>query len=133
FGTTRGPVESHALRLGRSPARQFADLGHRLVVGVHGATFGAGIELAAFAGTVIAAEDARIGLPELGLGLVPGAGGTVSIPRRAGRQRLLQLLYTGESVDASIAHTWGLVDEVVPRAELVDRLRQVASRASARP
>jgi enoyl-CoA hydratase/carnithine racemase len=133
FGTAPGPVAAHALRLGRSPARWFAALGPRMVAGVHGATVGAGIELAAFAHTVIAADDARICLPELGLGLVPGAGGTVSIPPRAGRHRLLELLYTGETIDAHTARAWGLVDEVVPRAELENRLRQVASRASARP
>ena len=133
FGTFPGVVESHVLRLARSPARGFAALANRLVVGVHGATIGAGIELAAFAGTVLAADDARIGLPELGLGLVPGAGGTVSVSRRAGRQRTLELLYTDETIDAETAAAWGLVDEVVPGAELDDRLRQVASRASVRP
>jgi enoyl-CoA hydratase/carnithine racemase len=126
FGTAPGPVESHALRLARSPARWFAALAPRLVVGVHGATLGAGIELAAFARTVVAADDARLGLPELALGLLPGAGGTISIPRRAGRRRLLQLLYTGEAVDADTACRWGLVDEVVPRADLPERLRRVA-------
>jgi enoyl-CoA hydratase len=133
FGKFPGPVESHAIRLARSPARWFARLGDRMVVGVHGATMGAGIELAAFASTVIAADDARIGLPELGLGLVPGAGGTVSIPRRIGRQRLLALLYTGDAIDAETAHAYGLVDEVVERADLEERLRQVASQGSGRP
>jgi enoyl-CoA hydratase/carnithine racemase len=131
FGTAPGPVPSHAVRLARSAARQFAQLAPRLVVGVHGATLGAGIELAAFAGTVVAAADARIGLPELGFGLVPGAGGTVSMPRRCGRQRVLRLLYEGEPIDAVTAHAWGLVDEVVAPAALADRVRLVARRASA--
>jgi enoyl-CoA hydratase len=132
FGTAPGPVPSHAVRLGRSPALQFAALAPRLVVGVHGATLGAGIELAAFARTVVAADDACIGLPELGFGLVPGAGGTVSMPRRCGRQRVLELLYAGRPIDAGTAQAWGLVDEVVSPADLADRVRQVASRAWAR-
>jgi enoyl-CoA hydratase/carnithine racemase len=131
FGTAPGPVPSHAVRLGRSPARRFAELAPRLVVGVHGATIGAGIELAAFARTVVAAADARIGLPELGFGLVPGAGGTVSMPRRCGRQRVLRLLYEGEPIDAGTALAWGLVDEVVPPADLIGRVRQIGGRASA--
>src|SRR5207245_2169044 len=85
--------------------------------GVHGACLGAGIELPAFAARVVAADDTAIGLPEAGLGLVPGAGGTVSITRRAGRQRLLELLITGEPIEAATAHAWGLVDEVVARVQ----------------
>ena len=63
---------------------------------------------------VIAADDVEIGLPEAEIGLIPGAGGTVSIPRRAGTPRLLELLLTGERMRATTALEWGLVDEVRP-------------------
>jgi enoyl-CoA hydratase/carnithine racemase len=97
-------------------------------VGLHGACLGAGIELPAFAQRVVAAEDARIGLPELDLGLIPGAGGTVSIPRRAGSAVLLDLLLSGGTVDAGTALARGLVDEVVPNDRLRARLLDLARR-----
>lgn len=121
FGTFPDPAAAHVIRLGRSLAWWFAELAPRLTVLLHGACLGAGIELPAFARRVVAADDARIGLPELGLGLIPGAGGTVSIPRRVGRQRFLQLLLQPQGVDAGTALVWGLVDEIVPRSQLEDR------------
>ncbi|MFM8303284.1 MAG: enoyl-CoA hydratase/isomerase family protein, partial [Actinomycetota bacterium] len=63
---------------------------------------------------------------ELGVGLVPGAGGTVSIPRRVGRQTLLRMVWDGEPVDAHRALRWGLVDEVVAPARLTERLHELA-------
>ncbi len=126
FGTFPDPVAAHWVRLGRSLAGRGAQLARRLVVGIHGAAAGSGIELAAFAHHVVAAEHTRIGLPELGLGLIPGAGGTVSIAARAGRQRLLELLLRDGTIPASTAREWGLVDEVVPRARLETRLLEIA-------
>ena len=127
FASFPDPVSAHIIRLTRSLAWRFHQLERRLVVGLHGACLGAGIELPAFAGRVIAADDARIGLPELGLGLVPGAGGTVSIPRRTNRRTLLTLLWDGEPIDAYRAKRWGLIDEVVPPSRLDDRLHEVAA------
>jgi enoyl-CoA hydratase/carnithine racemase len=97
-----------------------------MVVGLHGACLGAGIELAAFAGHVVAAEDASIGLPEGGLGLIPGAGGTVSLRLRIGARRTLDMIVSGSRLDGSTALKWGLVDEVVAGSELPQRLRQLA-------
>ena len=81
---------------------------------LHGACMGSGIELAAFTDTVVAAEDTQIALPEIGLGLVPGAGGTVSLLRRIGRLRTAWLAFSGCTIDAATAHRWGLVDQLVP-------------------
>ncbi len=125
FGSFPDPATAHVVRLGRSLARQCAVLGGRMVVGIHGLCLGSGIELPAFAARVVAADDVEIGLPEAGLGLIPGAGGTVSIARRCGSQRLLELLFTGDRIEARTALEWGLVDEVVPRAELESRLWEV--------
>jgi enoyl-CoA hydratase/carnithine racemase len=127
FATFPDPARAHLVRLTRSLAGRVHALERRLVVAVHGACLGAGIELAAFAARVVAADDVRIGLPELGLGLVPGAGGTVSIPRRAGRSTLLRLLWAGDPIDAHRARRWGLVDEVVPPARLVERSHELAA------
>jgi enoyl-CoA hydratase/carnithine racemase len=74
---------------------------------------GAGIEVPALAHHVVAAAGTVISLPELGLGLVPGAGGTASIPHRIGRQRTAALALSGVPIDAATALSWGLVDEVV--------------------
>ncbi len=86
----------------------------RVTAHLHGACIGAGIELPAFVGRVVADPDSRIQLPEIALGLIPGAGGTVSLPRRIGRQRTAWLGLTGARIDAPTALAWGLVDEVHP-------------------
>lgn len=112
FGSFPSIVESHLTRLTRSPARLLASVAPRVTVELHGACMGAGIELPAYAARVVAAPDTIISLPEITLGLVPGAGGTVSIPRRIGRQRTAWLALTGERIDASTALAWGLVDEI---------------------
>jgi enoyl-CoA hydratase/carnithine racemase len=126
FGTFPDPALAHVVRLSRSLAGQCAARHDRLVVGLHGACLGAGIELAAFACRVVATDDARIGLPELGLGLVPGAGGTVSLPRRVGRHRTLALLLHDGTISAPAALGWGLVDEVVPFDRLRSRCLELA-------
>ena len=126
FASFPDPATAHVIRLSRSLAWRFHQLERRLVVGLHGACLGAGLELPAFAARVVATDDARLGLPELGLGLVPGAGGTVSIPRRGSRRVLLTLLWDGEPVDPYRAKRWGLVDEVVPPTRLDDRLHEIA-------
>jgi enoyl-CoA hydratase/carnithine racemase len=71
------------------------------------------MELPAFASRVVARSDATFHLPEVGMGLVPGAGGTASIPTRIGRQRTAWLAITGATIDARTAMAWGLVDDLV--------------------
>lgn len=112
FGSFGDPTEAHLVRMVRHAGRLIERLGDRIVVRLHGAAMGAGIELPAFAGRVVADPGTSISLPELALGLVPGAGGTVSIPRRIGRQRTAWLAVTGRSIDAATALAWGLVDAV---------------------
>jgi enoyl-CoA hydratase/carnithine racemase len=126
FGSFPEPASAHLIRLGRSLAARFARDRDRFVVGIHGSCLGAGIELPAFANHVVAADDARLGLPELDLGLVPGAGGTVSLPARIGRQRTLRLLLSGDTISAPTALAWGLIDEVVNPSQLRDRCFEIA-------
>lgn len=114
FGTLPDPATAHLVRLTRSPARLLTRLGPRLEARVHGACIGAGIEMAAFAGRVVARSDTVISLPEVGFGLIPGAGGTVSLPRRIGRHRSAELGFRGGPIDAATALRWGLVDAVDP-------------------
>jgi hypothetical protein len=110
FGTFPDPATAHLIRLERSIGAVVARLADRTTVQLHGASYGSGIELAAFAGRVIAHPATTIALPELGLGLVPGAGGTVSLPARIGRHRTALLALTRQPIDAPTALAWGLVD-----------------------
>jgi hypothetical protein len=112
FGTSPDPARAHLIRLRHSVGQVLHDLAPRVTAYLHGACVGAGIELPAFAGRVIAAPDTRIALPEVAMGLVPGAGGTVSIVRRIGRWRTAWLALTGEVIGPELALAWGLVDEL---------------------
>lgn len=113
FGTAVDPATAHTVRTARSAAFWLDRVRDRLRAEIHGDCIGSGIELPAFAGHVSAKGDLRVRLPEIAMGLVPGAGGTVSLPRRIGRQRTNFLALTGETVDAGTATAWGLVDEIV--------------------
>jgi hypothetical protein len=91
-------------------------LGPDAVVRLHGSVLGDGLELAAFAGWVVAEPDTVLGLWGVATGLVPGAGGTVSVTRRVGRWRAAYLALSGARLDTRTAHAWGLVDEITSGA-----------------
>ncbi|MEB8341405.1 enoyl-CoA hydratase/isomerase family protein [Streptomyces endophyticus] len=112
FGTSGDPARAHRVRVEHSPAALLARCAGRATAHLHGACVGAGIELASFAGRVVAAPDTRIRLPEVAMGLIPGAGGTAGIPRRIGRHRATHLALSGAELTACEAQDWGLVDEV---------------------
>src|ERR1700733_5969683 len=112
FGTTPDPVTAHFVRTRAGAGALLHDLAPRAGARVHGPCVGAGVELPAFAGTVVAAEDATFRLPETSMGLIPGAGGTVSLPRRIGRWRTLYLALSGLPLNAATALAWGLADRV---------------------
>lgn len=116
FGTFADPASAHLARTRHSPALALAALterlGDRCRAEVHGQVLGSGLEMAAFCGHVTCAPNANLGLPELMLGLIPGAGGTVSITRRIGRWRTAYLVLSGEFIDPSTALAWGLVDAI---------------------
>lgn len=114
FGTAPDLATAHLVRSRGGAGRLIHRLGDRIEVRVHGACVGAGVELPAFAGRVVARPDAVFRLPEVSMGLIPGAGGTVSVPRRIGRWRTLFMALTGQPVDARTALSWGLVDDVRP-------------------
>jgi enoyl-CoA hydratase/carnithine racemase len=112
FGTTRDPVTAHLLRSRTLPAVALAPCAGILDVHVQGACIGAGVEMAAFAARVTATPDAWFQLPELAMGLVPGAGGCVSVPRRIGRQRAALMILSGRRINAQTALRWGLIDAI---------------------
>ena len=112
FGTAPDAARAHLIRLRQSAGAVLHDLAPRVTAYLHGACIGAGIELPAFVGRVVAAPDTRIALPEVAMGLVPGAGGTVSIVHRIGRWRTAWLGLTGAVIGPELAADWGLVDEI---------------------
>ncbi len=112
FGLLDDPAAAHRIRMLRMPARYLAPESGRYRFRVHGACIGAGIELPAFAARLSASADATFRLPEISMGLIPGAGGCVSIPRRIGRQRTALMALTGRNLSAAEALDWGLIDEI---------------------
>ncbi len=112
FGLAADPAAAHRIRMLRMPARYLVPRAQHYRFRVHGACIGAGIELPAFAGHLTAAADALFRLPEIGMGLIPGAGGCVSIPRRIGRQKTALLALTGCDLTAEQALALGLIDAI---------------------
>jgi hypothetical protein len=114
FATFADPASAHLARTRHSPALVLdalaARLGPACRAEVHGQVLGSGLEMAAFCRRVEAASDSVFGLPELRLGLIPGAGGTVSVTRRIGRWRTAYLVLSGVKVDVDMALAWGLAD-----------------------
>lgn len=112
FGLARDPAAAHRIRSVHNPGRLLARCAARVACHVHSACVGSGIELPAFAHHLSADPKSFFQLPELGFGLIPGAGGCVSISRRIGRQRCAWLALSGKKINARQALAWGLVDEI---------------------
>jgi len=113
FGTSADVSTAHLIRLDRSVAARIDRCQERVEAHLHGACIGAGVEIPSFAGRVVARPDAFFQLPELAMGLIPGAGGTAGITRRIGRWRLAYLALTGRRLDVVDALDWGLIDAIV--------------------
>jgi enoyl-CoA hydratase len=120
-------------------ARGIQRLGHRMdaaatpfVAAIHGYCLGGGLELAMCCDVRVCADNATLGQPEIQLGLIPGGGGTQRLPRLVGQGRAMFLNLTGDFVDAETAYAWGLVERVVPAAELDDAAVAIADRIASR-
>jgi enoyl-CoA hydratase len=120
-------------------ARGIQRLGHRMdaastpfVAAIHGYCLGGGLELAMCCDVRVCADNATLGQPEIQLGLIPGGGGTQRLPRLVGPGRAMFLNLTGDFVDAETAYAWGLVERVVPAAELDDAAVAIADRIASR-
>lgn len=113
FGAVTDAAIAHIARTTRSPSRLLSQLTSNVTVEVHGACIGAGIELPAFCHHIRAHGDAYFKLPEVAFGLIPGAGGTVSISRRIGRQATARLALLGNAIDAELALQIGLIDAII--------------------
>ena len=117
-------VEARDFALGgQRTFRKLETLGKPAVAAVNGYALGGGLELAMACTVRFAAENARLGQPEVKLGIIPGYGGTQRLPRLVGRGRALELLLAGEPVTAAEAHRIGLVNGVVPQSDLLPHCR----------
>ncbi len=114
FGTADDVSLAHLIRSLRSPVALVHQIRERVTAHLHGPCIGSGIEVPAAAGQVLVAADASFRLPELSMGLIPGAGGTVSIPRRIGRRRACYMAISGASIGVPTALDWGLADAMEP-------------------
>ncbi len=112
FGLADNIAMAHAIRSTRHVGRLIAMQAQRTECHLHRACIGSGIELPAFAGRVVAQKNTYFQLPEITMGLIPGAGGTVSILRRIGRQRLAYMALSARRINATTALEWGLIDEI---------------------
>ncbi|MGA2270827.1 MAG: enoyl-CoA hydratase-related protein [Bryobacteraceae bacterium] len=118
------PVEAREFSLrGQRTFRMIETSPKPTVAAVNGYALGGGLELAMACTVRFAAENAKLGQPEVKLGIIPGYGGTQRLPRLVGRGRALEMLLSGEPVTAAEAHRIGLVNAVVPQAELLDYSR----------
>lgn len=113
FGSNGDLAAAHVIRVAASAANAAHGIRERLHVAAHGSIVGGGLEIAAAASDFSVFPDARLWLPEVSMGLIPGAGGTVTVPRRIGRQRALYMMLTQARIEPGTALEWGLVDGVI--------------------
>jgi enoyl-CoA hydratase len=117
---------------GQDLMNNIENLGKPVIAAVGGFALGGGCELAMACTFRYAADTAKLGLPETGLGLIPGFGGTQRLPRLVGRGRALELVLTGAMIDATEAEAIGLVNKVFPQDELMPAVQKVAGKLAAK-
>ena len=98
------------------------------VAAINGFAIGTGLEIAMACTLRVAADTAKFGLPEINVGIMPGNGGTQRLPRLVGKGRAMEMILTGELIDAAEACRIGLVNQVVPLTELMDHTKQIAKK-----
>lgn len=126
FLTAPSAVQARRIRAVRDLWRLFISMPQPLVAALHGYVLGSGVEIALFCDLRIASEDAIFGMPEVGLGILPGAGGTQTLPRILGLSGSLDMLLNGRRLGGKEACDRGLVHQVVPKDELVKAAGEIA-------
>jgi enoyl-CoA hydratase/carnithine racemase len=125
------PVFARKARFDRDIWGLFLSVPQPFIAVLHGYVLGSGIEMALCCDIRIAADDAKFGLPEVALGIIPAAGATQTLPRVIGRARALDMLLTGRWIGADEARAAGLVSHVVPRVKLAAESEALAARIAA--
>ena len=128
FLTAPSVVKARQIRLLRDLWGLFRSMPQPLIAALHGYVLGSGLEIALFCDIRIAAENAIFGLPEMGLGIIPGAGGTQTLPRVIGLSKSLDMLLTNRRMDAQEALSSGLVSRVVPADKLLEMAEEMAQK-----
>ena len=134
FLTAPSPMVARQVRFRRDVWDLFLNIPQPLIAAVHGFVLGSGIEIALCCDIRIASEDVRFGLPEVGLGIIPAAGATQTLPRTIGRGRALEMLLTNRWLNGEEAFQFGLVNRVVPKDKLLQTAEEMAKKiASCNP
>jgi len=126
FLSAPSPVVARQARWERDVWGLFLSITKPLIAALHGYVLGSGIEIALCCDIRLASEDAQFGLPELGLGIIPAAGGSQTLPRMIGRAKALEILFTGRWITAKEAHRLKLVNQVVSRPDLLPVAEKLA-------
>ncbi len=125
------PAEAQKFaELGQSVMRLIQEASFTSIAAINGFALGGGCELAMACDLIYASDNAKLGLPETNLGIIPGFGGTVTMVHKVGVQRALELVLTGKMLDAPSAKAWGLVLEVFPATELMTKVLEIATQIS---
>jgi enoyl-CoA hydratase/carnithine racemase len=103
------------------------------IAAISGLAFGGGLELAVCCDIIVAEEGARVALPEIALGVFPGAGGTIRVTRRIGEGRAKEMMFFGDPLPVETALAWGLVNRVVPKGEALAAAMEMAQKLAAQP
>ncbi|MEE9515988.1 MAG: enoyl-CoA hydratase/isomerase family protein [Candidatus Adiutricales bacterium] len=134
FLTSPPPLAAREVRLDRDLWGLFLSIPQPLIAAVHGYVLGSGLEMALCCDLRIAADNAQFGLPEIGLGMIPAAGGTQTLPRMAGLGQALDMLLTNRWIDANEALKTGLINKVVTPDQLIPEAEEMAHKiASHKP
>ena len=126
FLTAPSPIIARQARFERDIWGRFLSVEQPIIAALHGYVLGSGIEMSLCCDIRLASEDARFGLPEPGLGIIPAAGGSQTLPRTIGQAAALEMLLSGRWVTAEEARRLKLVNRVVPRAELLKEAEKLA-------
>jgi enoyl-CoA hydratase/carnithine racemase len=128
FLTAPSPVVARQVRFARDVWDLFLRIPQPLIAAIHGYVLGSGIEIVLCCDIRIASEDARFGLPEVGLGIIPAAGGTQTLPRIIGQAKALELVLTNPWFSSEEAYRIGLVNAVVPKDRLLQTAEEMAGK-----
>ncbi|MBN1256029.1 MAG: enoyl-CoA hydratase/isomerase family protein [Deltaproteobacteria bacterium] len=131
FLTASSTIQARQIRFRRDLWKLFLTIPQPLIAALHGYVLGSGMEIAACCDIRIASEDAVFGLPEVGFGIIPGAGGTQTIPRIIGVPRALEMMLTNRWLPSTEAYQYGLVNRVVPRDKLFQTAEEMARHIAA--
>lgn len=128
FLTAPPPVAARKVRFARDMWRLFLSIPQPMIAALHGYVLGSGMEIALCCDIRIASPETKFGLPEMGLGIIPAAGGTQTLPRTIGRSRALEMLLTNRWIGTDEAYQFGLINRIVSRKELLESAEGMAKK-----